>query len=235
MKNIAKALLEAQKKIKNAERDGTNPHFRSGYASLESVLDSVKDVANECGLVIAQTFGKDPEGHYVETKVLHETGEILDSRLYLVLDKPNMQGLGSAITYGRRYSLAAMFSIGQEDDDGNKSMPKTEKSPNPFPQKQNQAPKRPVPSGAPSPIKTNDQQPPPSFQYNDNEPSIVTPTPRVDERIELGKVANIHRKRLNWDAKRFGGFIIQNFNKPGSDLTIQELQLLIQALAKAKP
>lgn len=119
MKNIAKALLDAQRKIENAHKDSKNPHFNSNFASLESVLDAVKPIANECGLVIAQTGGKDLEGHFIETKLLHESGEEINSKVYLVLDKNNMQGLGSAITYARRYSLAALFAIGQDDDDGN--------------------------------------------------------------------------------------------------------------------
>lgn len=119
MKNIAKALLDAQKKIENATKDAKNPHFRNNYATLESVLEAVKGVANGVGIVIVQTGGKDQEGHFIETKLLHESGEEIASKVYLVLDKMNMQGLGSAITYARRYSLAALFAIGQDDDDGN--------------------------------------------------------------------------------------------------------------------
>lgn len=119
MKNITKALLDAQKKIENATKDAKNPHFRNNYATLESVLDAVKSVANASGIVIVQTGGKDAEGHFIETRLLHESGEEIVSKIYLVLEKNNMQGLGSAITYARRYSLAALFAIGQDDDDGN--------------------------------------------------------------------------------------------------------------------
>lgn len=119
MKLIAKALLEAQKKIQNASKDAKNPHFKNNYATLESVLEAVKEAANSAGIAILQTCGKDAEGHFVESKLIHESGEEMISRVYLVLEKQNMQGLGSAITYGRRYSLAALFAIGQDDDDGN--------------------------------------------------------------------------------------------------------------------
>jgi hypothetical protein len=122
MKNISKALLEAQKKIENATKDGKNPHFKSKYATLESVLDAVKTIANECGVVIVQGNESDQFGQYVGTKLIHgESGECIESKVYLVLDKNNMQGLGSAITYARRYGLAAMFAIGQDDDDGNEA------------------------------------------------------------------------------------------------------------------
>lgn len=119
MKNLIKALIECQKQIENASKDATNPHFKNKYATLESVLDAVKQIANSNGVLIVQSQGKDQEGHFVETKLLHESGEVLDSKIYLVLEKSNMQGLGSAITYARRYSLASLFAIGQEDDDAN--------------------------------------------------------------------------------------------------------------------
>ena len=120
MKNIYKALLNAQMKIENASKDGKNPHFKSKYATLESVLGAVKQTANECGIVIVQGNGADTFGQFVNTVLIYgESGETIDSKVYLLLDKNNMQGLGSAITYARRYGLASMFAIGQDDDDGN--------------------------------------------------------------------------------------------------------------------
>ena len=117
---IHKQLLAAQKEIKHAIKDATNPHFKNQYATLTSVIDAVKDVANKHGLFITQLYGKDVLGHFIETKVIGESGE-LSSKLYLEVDKPTMQGLGSAQTYGRRYSLAALFGIAQEDDDANEA------------------------------------------------------------------------------------------------------------------
>lgn len=118
---LHKALLAAQKEIKHAIKDATNPHFKNKYATLESVIDATKDIANKHGIVISQIMGKDEHGQYVETILMVE-GELssrtmLSSKCYLVLDKANMQGLGSAFTYARRYSLAAIFNIAQEDDD----------------------------------------------------------------------------------------------------------------------
>lgn len=121
MKQITQAMLVCQKNITNAHKDGTNPHFKNKYATLESVLNAVKETANANGIIIIQNGGKDSEGHFIETRLIHESGEEIGSRIHLALDKNNMQGLGSAITYARRYSLAALFAIGQEDDDGNKA------------------------------------------------------------------------------------------------------------------
>lgn len=121
MKAIISALIKSQKEIKNAVKDAKNPHLKNNYASLESVLDAIKEVANENKLAIVQVNGKDNLGDYVDTVLYHESGEKIESRCYLVIERQNMQGLGSAITYARRYSLASLFCITQEDDDGNVS------------------------------------------------------------------------------------------------------------------
>jgi hypothetical protein len=122
MKNIIQALLRAQQEISNARKDAANPHFRSRYATLESVLEAVKNPLNDHGIAIAQTCGKDSEGHFVETKLIHESGEQIESRIYLVLEKQSMQGFGSALTYGRRLGLASLVALGaEEDDDANRA------------------------------------------------------------------------------------------------------------------
>lgn len=131
MKSIIASFIKAQAQIQNAVKDAKNPHFKNNYATLESVLDAVKPVANANGLAIIQVNGRDEKGDYVETILAHETGEMLTSKCYLHFSKQDMQGLGSAITYARRYSLAAMFSITQEDDDGNtaNSLPRMDVQP----------------------------------------------------------------------------------------------------------
>lgn len=121
MKDLVNALLRIQKTIQNASKDSKNPHFKSTYASLESVLDAIREPAIENGVLFIQTSGKDAEGHFLETRLIHNTGQEIVSKLYLLIDKLNMQGLGSAITYARRYSLTSIFGIGQEDDDGNQA------------------------------------------------------------------------------------------------------------------
>lgn len=117
---IYESFLKAQKEIKHAQKDSQNPHFRNSYASIESVLDGCKKILNENGLALIQLMGKDDHGHYVETVIFNGSGEI-KSRTYLVLTKNDMQGLGSAITYARRYNLQAFLGMASEDDDGNES------------------------------------------------------------------------------------------------------------------
>ena len=118
---LALALSKAQGEIENAGKDGSNPHFNSKYATLASVLIEVRKVLNPHGLSVVQTTEVLPDGMVLNTMLMHSTGQFITAQTPLMLQKQDMQGLGSAITYARRYSLAAMFGIAQEDDDGNKA------------------------------------------------------------------------------------------------------------------
>lgn len=119
MREIEKALFEIQQVIGNVVKSATNEYFDSNYATLESVKELIMPYANKYKILVLQTCGKDDDGHFVKTQLIHESGQEIDEKLYLILDKVTMQGLGSAITYARRYSLVLIFGIGQEDDDGN--------------------------------------------------------------------------------------------------------------------
>lgn len=117
--NICKALVAASAEIGGAIKDSTNPHFRSGYASLEAVIDTVKPSLLKHGLTFVQKIleGEDAK---VETILIHESGETLSFGVCDVpLDKKNPQGYGSALTYARRYSLLTAFGVPTVDDDGN--------------------------------------------------------------------------------------------------------------------
>lgn len=118
-KQITKAIIKAQMKIKHAEKDASNPHFRSEYATLESVIDAVKEhlLENEVTIIQSQT----PNNTLI-TRLQHSSGEFFQSEAVLLNNKNDMQGLGSAITYQRRYSIASMLCIAQSDDDGNASL-----------------------------------------------------------------------------------------------------------------
>lgn len=132
MKNIAVALCKAQSQIRGAIKDSTNPHFKKSYADLESVWDACRDALTNNGLSVAQ-FGTDaPDGHIaITTMLLHESGEHLTGTMTLPMVKRDPQAAGSAITYARRYSLAAMVGVVQVDDDANDAS-------NPAPPKANQ-------------------------------------------------------------------------------------------------
>ena len=127
---LATALAKAQKEITGAEKNATNPHFRSGYADLHSVIESCREILSKNGIAFLQGFWHnmvDGNCHvYVSTQLTHSSGEWIRSMVYLPTERSNPQGVGSAVTYGRRYGLSAMVGISQYDDDGNEaSMPYT--------------------------------------------------------------------------------------------------------------
>lgn len=133
---LALALSKAQLSIKGALEDSSNPHFRSNYASLKSYIDSAKEALSKNGLAITQLIqDSDYEGMNsisVETFLMHSSGQWISSIFSMPVSKLDAQGVGSAITYARRYSFAATIGIApMEDDDGNQAVnaaPKQEKN-----------------------------------------------------------------------------------------------------------
>lgn len=120
MKNIASALVKAQRNFAPALKTSTNPHFRSKYADLSACVEAVIDALNEAGIALVQRCHECENGVVVETVFLHESGEMIDAgRLHVPASKSDPQGYGSALTYARRYSLMAACGIAPEDDDGN--------------------------------------------------------------------------------------------------------------------
>lgn len=120
MKQIATALVKAQKAFGPALKTNTNPHFKSKYADLSACVEAVIDSLNENGIALVQQTHEDATGVTVETMFLHESGESLSSgKLHVPASKQDPQGYGSALTYARRYSLMAACGIAPEDDDGN--------------------------------------------------------------------------------------------------------------------
>jgi hypothetical protein len=119
IKALAGALAKAQAEIGNATKNANNPHFKSMYADLAEVVNTVRPVLARHGLAVAQFPGFADGVVSVETILTHESGEWLAGTSAAPVVKADPQGVGSAITYLRRYSLAAVCGIAQEDDDGN--------------------------------------------------------------------------------------------------------------------
>lgn len=115
---LAKALASAQAELANASKNAKNPHFRSSYADLGEILNVIRPVFAKHGLGIMQMPDYEAGVATVQTLVTHSSGEYISSQTRLPVGKQDAQGVGSAITYARRYSLAAVAGIGQEDDDG---------------------------------------------------------------------------------------------------------------------
>lgn len=116
---LAPALLRAQKAITFAVKDQENPHFHSFFAGLPSVIDTAKPALNEAGISFIQTPSPSEAGKLaLTTRLIHESGEWLEDTAVCPLPKDDPQGYGSAMTYLRRYSLASVIGIYQDDDDG---------------------------------------------------------------------------------------------------------------------
>lgn len=116
--DAVKAFIKAQTEMGKAIKNTANPHLRSKYADLNSVMDAAMPALNANGFGLMQPAGADERGLYVDTVLIHESGEKFSSRVYLVMGKQDMQALGSAQTYARRYGLLGMAGIAPEDDDG---------------------------------------------------------------------------------------------------------------------
>lgn len=127
MKEIASALVKAQKEFSPALKTSTNPHFKSKYADLSACVEAVMDALNNHGIMLMQQTHLCENGVIVETMFIHESGEQLSGgKLHVPSTKNDAQGYGSAMSYARRYSLMAACGIAPEDDDGNAaSKPKT--------------------------------------------------------------------------------------------------------------
>lgn len=119
---IYQAFIAAQKAFGPALKTSTNPHFRSRYADLSACVEAVIDALNDNGLGLIQVTHPCDDGVTVETILVHESGATMSSGLlHLPASKQDCQGYGSALSYGRRYSLMAICGIAPEDDDGNRA------------------------------------------------------------------------------------------------------------------
>lgn len=118
---LAKALVAAQRALRNPRLDSTNPAFRSKYASLTAVRDAVVPVMAESGISVLQHLTTS-DGHlHCETVLLHESGEWLSSTLAMPIGpKQTGHAVLAAATYARRGALMAVAGVvGDPDDDGN--------------------------------------------------------------------------------------------------------------------
>ena len=118
--NLAIALSIVQGKLTYAIKDSNNPFFKSKYADLESVWDACRSLLSENGLAVMQFPGEYYDGTMHLTTILtHKSGEWIGQDMSVPVTKPDAQGAGSALTYMRRYALAAVVGVVQADDDGN--------------------------------------------------------------------------------------------------------------------
>ena len=126
---LAAALNKAQSEMSGAKKSAKNPFFKSKYANLEEVIHCIKEPFADNGLSFMQ-FPITTDGFAgVETVILHSSGEWISGEFMLKCSKNDPQGMGSAITYAKRYGLQAACGIPSEDDDGNAASAPAPKKP----------------------------------------------------------------------------------------------------------
>lgn len=120
---IAAAFAKAQGKVKHAVKDSTNPHFKSKYSDLASIWEACRDALTENGIgVIQAPFSAEHGEIGLETMLLHASGQFMSRSFTMPVPQFTPQGVGSALTYARRYALAAMVGVSPDDDDGEGAM-----------------------------------------------------------------------------------------------------------------
>lgn len=129
---LAAALAKAQGQIEGAKKSSSNPFFKSKYADLAECWNTCREAltANEISVIQMPEEINENGRLNITTMLAHSSGQYISSTLTMTVTKLDPQAIGSAITYGRRYALAAMVGLAQEDDDGEKAMarPKDKKS-----------------------------------------------------------------------------------------------------------
>jgi hypothetical protein len=114
------ALSKALGEIESLPLNKTNPHFKSKYADLAITIEKAKPALMKHGLMLLQAVENEGNKYVVESMITHSSGQWLKSKVELLLTKQDMQGLGSATTYAKRYAAQSLlFVAGDEDDDGN--------------------------------------------------------------------------------------------------------------------
>ena len=120
--SLTKAMASFQATVENASKKSINPAFKSKYADLAEILNTVREDLGKHGLALVQFPSFQDGVASVETILSHESGEWMAGLCSAPVTKQDAQGVGSAITYLRRYSIAAVCGIAQEDDDANGSV-----------------------------------------------------------------------------------------------------------------
>lgn len=184
--NLAVALTKFNLTVQRIEKDGTNPHFKNRYTTLDAILDEVRPLLADQGLSIIQMPSGEGDQLKLTTMLIHITGEWIESDAITMRPAKNdPQGIGSATTYARRYSLCAFLglSTGDLDDDGNGAShtPQTSQKP---------------PQSAP---QTNTYNPPPT---QTQEPAT---TPREPSDLisapQIGMIKKLLKEKLISDDK----------------------------------
>lgn len=125
LNKLFEALSKAQLEMDVARNDSVNPFFKSNYADLASVVKASRPFLAKQGLSVIQRILPNEKGYlYLFTRLCHASGQWMESRMMINPPKPDIQTLGSYITYLKRYCYSAIVGVvtSDEDDDGEKAM-----------------------------------------------------------------------------------------------------------------
>lgn len=215
------AISKAQSEFKSLPFNRVNPHFKSKYADLTATLDMARGPLTKHGLCLIQSVSFNDNGYFVTTQICHSSGQWISESLKLLVQKQDMQGLGSAITYAKRYQAQAMLGLsGDDDDDANAAS----------------SPPPPQPKKTPMPPKKT--PPPPKEVIDDIHPDDVPEIPQEEKPPMSRKqymYSLITEKGIkHQDAKQII-FRCIGEAKMSTDLNDDEVEKVINYLLKFKP
>lgn len=180
IKEISKALLTFQMKMEPIKKDSENPFYKNKYASLSTILEHIQIPLAECGLAFSQM----PDGDCLCTILMHtESGEYLQSCYSLHPQQINPQGLGSAITYARRYALGAILGLNIDIDDD------AQVASQPVETKKTETEKEWL-------NKTIGKNPTPTKKWNDTVEKLKNGTVTVAKILEFYNLSKVNREEL---------------------------------------
>jgi len=117
IEKLAEALAASQKEFPSIPCTAENPFYKSRYAPMNKIIERVAPILGKNGLSVLQPVSTTDSAVCVETMLIHSSGQWIRETLFLKPTKTDPQGIGSAITYGRRYGLSAMLNIASDSDD----------------------------------------------------------------------------------------------------------------------
>lgn len=120
IQEICAAIVAAQAEMPAVPKTATNPHFRNKYAPLDAIVKATAPVLAKHGLAVIQGGNGGAEGRVcITTRIVHTSGQFIESDLWMRPGKDDPQGVGACVTYGSRYGYRMLGVITDEDDDGN--------------------------------------------------------------------------------------------------------------------
>lgn len=158
---LATALCKAQGQMNAAQKGGDNPHLGSRYTTFDDVIEAIRQPLSNNGLSFTQVLSQGKDGLMLVTMLMHESGQFISGKILVPSMSPNrgineIQTLGSALTYMKRYALTSILGVSSEDDDGHSAR-----------RTQSKADKQPVKSSPKKAQNGNDHKSPPKKFFDE--------------------------------------------------------------------